>query len=130
MSLSMPTPHQLRDNLTAVVVRDLLGPAGGPEEEIDQREDHVYSRYLVGMLAPRGTEVEAEALDELAATEPDDEEAGATDSSVSAGHTFFPASMGYCQVNENLPILTTRCGVSIGMLTQRVVVGSMHFALT
>ena len=28
------TPHAIRDELTAMVVNDLLGPAGGPEEEL------------------------------------------------------------------------------------------------
>lgn len=40
-----PTPADLRDMLTEMVVKDLLGPAGGPEEELGQREDHVYGRY-------------------------------------------------------------------------------------
>ena len=32
-----PTPSAIRDELTEMVVRDLLGPAGGPDEELDQR---------------------------------------------------------------------------------------------
>ena len=31
MSLTNPTPSDLRDQLTDKVVRDLLGPAGGPD---------------------------------------------------------------------------------------------------
>ena len=50
------TPYAIRDELTAMVVNDLLGPAGGPEEELDQREDRVTSRYLVGMLAPKSSD--------------------------------------------------------------------------
>ena len=46
-----------------MVVRDLLGPAGGDDEELDQREDHVYQRYLIGMLAPKASEVSAEQMD-------------------------------------------------------------------
>ena len=41
-----------------MVIRDLLGPAGGPEEELNQYEDHVYQRYLVGMLAPKDNEID------------------------------------------------------------------------
>ena len=41
---------QLRLKLFGMVVNDLLGPAGGPEEEITER--NVHDRYLVGVLAP------------------------------------------------------------------------------
>ena len=40
-----------------MVIRDLLGPAGGPDEELNQYEDHAFQRYLIGMLAPKGSEV-------------------------------------------------------------------------
>jgi len=52
--------HAVRDELTSMVVKDLLGPAGGPEEELSQWEDRVRERYLVGMLAPKLTRVRAE----------------------------------------------------------------------
>ncbi len=42
---------QLRDMLEEMVIKDLLGPASGPEEEVD--ETNVRDRYLVGTLAPR-----------------------------------------------------------------------------
>ena len=32
--------------------RDLLGPAGGPDEEVDERA--VRERCILGLLAPRG----------------------------------------------------------------------------
>ena len=69
--MSTPTPSDLRDELTDMVVRDLLGPAGGPEEELNQYEDHVYQRYLVGMLAPKASEIAGGELDELAASDGD-----------------------------------------------------------
>ena len=59
------TPAGIRDELTGMVVRDLLGPAGGPDEELNQYEDHVYGRYLVGMLAPKSSEIPGGELDEL-----------------------------------------------------------------
>ncbi len=62
--MSTPTPSDLRDELTDMVVRDLLGPAGGPDEELNQFEDHVYQRYLVGMLAPKSSEIAGGELDE------------------------------------------------------------------
>ena len=48
----IPSPLQLRDQLEAMIRRDLLGPAGGPEEEVDERA--VRGRYSLGLLAPRG----------------------------------------------------------------------------
>lgn len=45
-----PTPTQLRDELERLVLNELLGPAGGPDEELNERS--VRDRYLVGMLAP------------------------------------------------------------------------------
>ena len=46
-----------------MVLKDLLGPVGGPEEEID--EPSVRDRYLVGMLAPKRQELSPEEFDEL-----------------------------------------------------------------
>ena len=56
------SPHAIRDELTNMVIKDLLGPAGGPEEELSQWEDRVRERYLVGMLAPKATRVQAEEM--------------------------------------------------------------------
>src|SRR5436190_10753936 len=94
MTLPITTPHTIRDELTQMVVRDLLGPAGGPNEELDQREDHVFQRYLVGMLAPKASEVLGQEMDELATEEDEETEDGATESGVPAGSTYFPSSMG------------------------------------
>lgn len=95
------TPHAIRDELTAMVVHDLLGPAGGPDEELDQREDRVTGRYLVGMLAPKSTPVEAEEQDSLATDETDDSEVGPTDASTPPAATFYPNSIGMSFVVES-----------------------------
>jgi hypothetical protein len=92
--LATATPSAIRDELTDMVVRDLLGPAGGADEELGQYEDHAYQRYLVGMLAPKDKEVDGGELDELATGEGDDGEEGAVESGVPAGSTYFPSSMG------------------------------------
>src|ERR1035437_4509698 len=42
--------HNMRDQLHSIVMRDLLGPCEGTDEELDERPR---DRYLVGMLAPR-----------------------------------------------------------------------------
>ena len=43
---------------------DLLGPAGGEEEIVD--EGTIRDRYLVGVLAPRGTQSDPVEDDDLA----------------------------------------------------------------
>ena len=92
--LTPPSPGAIRDELTDMVVRDLLGPAGGPEEELSQFEDHVYGRYLVGMLAPMASEIDGGELDELAVGDGDEGEEGNAETGVPAGSTYFPSSMG------------------------------------
>ncbi|WP_446811556.1 DISARM system helicase DrmA [Methylomonas sp. 2BW1-5-20] len=93
-TLPNPTPTTIRDELTQMVIRDLLGPARGVEEELNQYEDHAYQRYLVGMLAPKDKEVAGGELDELATGDGDEGEEGNTDAGVPAGSTYFPSSMG------------------------------------
>ena len=46
----IPSQHQLRDELEAMVLGDLLGPAGGEGEELTERT--VRDSDLVGGLAP------------------------------------------------------------------------------
>jgi hypothetical protein len=101
MTLLAPTPHAIRDELTQIVVRDLLGPAGGADEELDQREDHVFQRYLVGMLAPKASELPGQQMDELATEEDEETEDGVTESGVPAGSTYFPSSMGISFVADS-----------------------------
>ena len=43
-----PSPSAIRDELERLVLLDLLGPAGGPEEEVE--DSSVRDRYLVGAL--------------------------------------------------------------------------------
>ena len=56
MTTVLPAPPTLesRSELETIVRRDLLGPAGGPEEEVDERA--VRGRYILGLLAPRGAD--------------------------------------------------------------------------
>ncbi len=60
--LTPPSSLELRDELERLVIGDLLGPAGGPDEIVT--EPYVRGRYLVGMLAPRGEQlVSADEVD-------------------------------------------------------------------
>src|SRR5271166_3171429 len=63
-------------------------------EELTQFEDHVYGRYLVGMLAPQDSEIAGGELDELAVGDGVEGEEGSEDVGVPAGSTYFPSSMG------------------------------------
>ncbi len=51
---AVPSSVAVRAELEDLVVRELLGPAGGPVEEVD--ESRVSDRYLVGILVPRRTQ--------------------------------------------------------------------------
>ena len=60
---NLPSPTTIREELEEMVLKDLLGPVSGPEEEIG--EQSVRDRYLVGMLAPKRQELSPEEFDEL-----------------------------------------------------------------
>ncbi|MFC8534746.1 DISARM system helicase DrmA [Streptomyces sp. NPDC057249] len=52
--LGAPSRQQLRDELAELVVTDLLGPIGGPEEEL---KGDPAEHYIIGRLAPGGVRV-------------------------------------------------------------------------
>jgi hypothetical protein len=110
-----PSPLALRSELLRLAVNDLLGPAGGEREEID--EGNVRDRYLVGVLAPKGTTGNARAdaaapapptaeeededddespaiPDPLAAGGDDSPDDGATDRDTPVAQAHFPSSIG------------------------------------
>jgi hypothetical protein len=49
--LNTKSQSEIREEFQSLVLKDLLGPAGGLEEELNER--YVSGRYLVGWLAPR-----------------------------------------------------------------------------
>jgi hypothetical protein len=59
----MTSTHDLRAQLEAAVIADLLGPADGPEEIVD--EPTLRDRYLVGKLGPRGQTLQPDEDDPL-----------------------------------------------------------------
>ena len=89
---SIPSPMKIREELKRMVLRDLLGPVGGPEEEID--EQSVRDRYLVGMLAPKRHELSPEEFDELPAGGSGPAEDGTPESTSPSTKTMFPSSFG------------------------------------
>ena len=71
-SLKPPSATQIRQELQDLILRDLLGPAGGDEEIID--ESYVRDRYILGLLAPRGQSIIPEEEEDLAFTDGDGED--------------------------------------------------------
>jgi hypothetical protein len=86
------SPSALRDELERLVLQDLLGPAGGPEEEID--EGSVRDRYLVGALAPGDQQVIPEEMDELPIPEEGSVEDEANDDGAVQIPSLYPSSIG------------------------------------
>ncbi len=93
--IAAPDAFTLRDQLEALVVKDLHGPAGGDEEEVGPFDVPIY-RYLLGTLAPqrRGGSMEEDAGTE---EELGVETRGAEDGPVEApapAASVFPSSLG------------------------------------
>ena len=70
--LTLPPSTHIRQELHELILRDLLGPAGGEEEIID--EQYVRDRYILGLLAPKGQSVIPEVQEDFALTDGDTEE--------------------------------------------------------
>jgi hypothetical protein len=116
--LQPPSHADIRDELEDLVIRDLLGPAGGPDEEVG--EDRVRERYLVGMLAPKrqtgseeaeaptkggkkaqsgaedniNDEGDVDAFDDIGVAGTDSFDEGKADPGVAPPGTMLPSSMG------------------------------------
>lgn len=89
--LTTDSPAEIRAELIDIVRRDLLGPAGGAEEEV--AENQILERYLLGILAPQGTAPHPAAADEqLEASEHAAEEGDAEQES--GQDSLFPSSIG------------------------------------
>ena len=95
---SQLSPYQLRAELEDMVQRDLLGPAGGPEEIV--AEGTVRGRYIVGILAPKGQSSLLDEEEDLAddhkdlAVAGEDTEDGIPDVVASKAVSMFPSSIG------------------------------------
>lgn len=82
----------IREELVRMVCGDLLGPVGGPLEEV--HEPRVRERYLTGMLAPRRVGVAPEEQDELAVGGADSPEEGSAEPTSVQTYTMFPSALG------------------------------------
>jgi hypothetical protein len=118
------SPAQIRQRLFDTVIADLLGPAGGPEELLD--EPYVRDRYLVGRLAPRrqrnrGKPTSEEEIDDFLenefegslATAGVDDEDGATDQEIAYATSLQPNAIGLsfvCTAGSTALQITVRWG--------------------
>ncbi|MDO8970761.1 MAG: hypothetical protein Q7U74_08745 [Saprospiraceae bacterium] len=84
----------MRTQLHQMVVNDLLGPAGGIDEIVD--ETSVRSRYIVGMLAPKGQSALPDEQDDLAEQGGhDDPQDGKPEAGASPLPAMLPSSLGF-----------------------------------
>lgn len=100
--LVAPSVYEIRAELEKAILDDLLGPAGGENEQVDELK--VSDRYLVGTLAPmnRKQYLEQEDDEDLAVAGKDSSEEGQADTSISAAKTMMPSSFGmtFCVSTE------------------------------
>ena len=90
----VPSPVEIRDELLSLVVGDLLGPAGGEDEEIPGRE-RVRDRYVLGTLAPKGTvALDPERSDSEEAVHGDDSLGTGDSDPGSGGRSLYASSVG------------------------------------
>jgi hypothetical protein len=82
----------LRDRLERLVIADLLGPASGPDEIVDERT--VRGRYLVSMLAPRGSSGIPEEYGDADPGGADSEDGTADAPAPKAAAVMLPSSIG------------------------------------
>jgi len=109
LAAEIPNQHEIRAELEAMVLGDLLGPSGGPDEELTER--NVRDRYIVGVLAPSRCSTKKEwsedALaeedetdqvplipDELAEGGRDSADDGTTDKDTPIATGHLPSSLG------------------------------------
>lgn len=106
-TLPIPPAATIRAELEQLFIADLLGPVGGPEEEITERS--VRDRYLVGMLAPRQQQIQPEEQDDLNQSGEDAPDDGPIDMGATQAPSMFPSSFGmtFCVDHEATAIRVT-----------------------
>ncbi len=89
--LGLPSQVEIRSQITELVLKDLVGPAGGEEEFVD--EPYVRDRYILGSLAPKGQSRLPDEDEDLALTNRDTED-GVVEPASIRNHTMLPSSFG------------------------------------
>ena len=108
----MATSYEVREELGGILARDLLGPWGGPEEELTPGSNP-RERYLVGVLGPKDAEIEPEITDMGLGDGTDDGDAEPREVapllSAQAGGRIWASSMGlsFCVPEQVTSVLVT-----------------------
>lgn len=97
LTAKLPTPptpsdDDLRELLHDAVVKDLLGPASGPDEEI--LGTSVRDRYLVGKLAPKESPIDQADTGDLAESGSDSGDDGDAEGATLMSQSIVPSSFG------------------------------------
>lgn len=96
------TPRDARQRLVEVMCYELLGPES-PDEIVDESP---LSRYLVGMLAPFGTDVLPEEQEDTPGEDDGEDLAGAPELAPPLSQALSPSSIGVsCLVREGTEVL-------------------------
>lgn len=90
--LQQPDSLDLRASLQSMVEKELLGPAGGEDEEIT--EPQVRGRYILGLLAPKSQTTSTDEQDELATDGENAPEEGEVEKAPAAAASMLPSSIG------------------------------------
>lgn len=88
----LPSDHEMRELLHDTVVKDLLGPASGPDEEI--LGTSVRDRYLVGKLAPKESPIDQADTGDLAESGSDRGDDGGAEGTTLMSQSIVPSSCG------------------------------------
>ena len=91
-TLKTPTALDLRAEYQQLIRNDLLGPAGGPEEEID--EASVRGRYILGLIAPKGQTFVPDEDEDTATGGADSGDDGRADTTTPQLPSMLPSSIG------------------------------------
>jgi len=93
--LATPPAAQIRAELERLFVKNVLGPEGGEEEELDIKTVRsVSDYYLVGMLAPMHRLIELDDKDELAVDGTGGADGATPDISAPTATSLLPSSAG------------------------------------
>ncbi len=91
--LDLTTGDGVRDAMHRIIALDLLGPAGGPDEEL--LDDAPRTRYVVGTLAPKGEKAsDLATVDELDGAGESGNGEGDAEGKPAASSTLFASSIG------------------------------------
>jgi hypothetical protein len=92
---------EIRDNLEAMVLAGILGPAGGEHETLPKKAvRRVRDHYLVGMLAPREVARSADTIEPVGVGGTAGDDDGPDDGGATAAGAYFPSSMGFTAAVE------------------------------